>query len=229
MAHRLRCEALRGEPVDGIIHPPTTSPQAAQQAPAGAAERLVQRMEDWTDARYIAELENVVRLLRRELEKLHRVREVLSDCSAGQPCSTCPNKKACQRGCIRQEEFVSTEYHARQVAALQHPARQHHSCSAWAWIERWYGSGGKEGYEGWSIVSKEDRSLVAYLGRDVKPGAVTKIVMAHNAASAGTPVPHEQLTKEIENVLLDSDSTLSSGAVRALQWCLTWVSVPLQR
>ena len=101
---------------------PTPSPQAAQQAPAGAAERLVQRMEDWTDARYIAELENVVRLLRRELEKLHRVREVLSDCSAGQPCSTCPNKKACQRGCIRQEEFVSTEYHARQVAAPAAPS-----------------------------------------------------------------------------------------------------------
>ena len=55
---------------------------------------------------------------------------------------------------------------------------------AGAWIERWYGSGGKDGYEGWSIVNKEDRGLVAYLGRNVESGAVTEIVMAHNAAIA---------------------------------------------
>ena len=41
-----------------------------------------------------------------------------ADCSAGQPCSTCPNKKACQRGCIRQSEFISTEYHAAQAADI---------------------------------------------------------------------------------------------------------------
>ena len=42
-------------------------------------ERPVQRMEGWTDTRYIAELENVARLLRRDREKLHRVRDALSE------------------------------------------------------------------------------------------------------------------------------------------------------
>ena len=60
---------------------------------------------------------------------------------------------------------------------------------AGAWMECWYGSGGKEGYEGWSIVSKEGRSLVAYLGRGVEPDAVTEIVMAHNAAPAAPSTP----------------------------------------
>lgn len=35
VAHRLRGEALRGEPVDGIIQPPTTSPHAAQAPQPG--------------------------------------------------------------------------------------------------------------------------------------------------------------------------------------------------
>lgn len=56
--------------------------------------------------------------------------------------------------------------------------------AAGAWIERWHGSGGKDGYEGWSIVNKEGRGLVAYLGRNVESGAVTEIVMAHNATLA---------------------------------------------
>ena len=70
--------------------------------------------------------------------------------------------------------------------ALPQAAQQ---APAGAWIERWYGSGSKEGYEGWSIVSKEGRSLVAYLGRGVEPGAVTEIVMAHNAAPAAPSTP----------------------------------------
>ena len=70
--------------------------------------------------------------------------------------------------------------------ALPQAAQQ---APAGAWIERWYGSGGKEGYEGWSIVSKEGRSLVAYLGRGVEPDAVTEIVMAHNAAPAAPSTP----------------------------------------
>lgn len=83
-----------------------------------------------------------------------------------------------------------------QPAAQGHPwgcrANAFGACScgqapdAGAWIERWYGSGGKDGYEGWSIVSKEGRGLVAYLGRDVESGAVTEIVMAHNATLAST-------------------------------------------
>lgn len=68
------------------------------------------------------------------------------------------------------------------VAALQSWATR--TQPAGAWIERWYGSGGKDGYEGWSIVNKEGRGLVAYLGRNVESGAVTEIVMAHNATLA---------------------------------------------
>ena len=49
------------------------------------------------------------------------------------------------------------------------------------WIERWYGSGGKEGFEGWSILEAESRNLVSYLGRGVSSEAVTEIVMAHNS------------------------------------------------
>lgn len=51
------------------------------------------------------------------------------------------------------------------------------------WIERWYGSGGKDGYEGWSIVHAKNRSLIAYLGRDVDSDAVTDLVEAHNTAA----------------------------------------------
>ena len=49
------------------------------------------------------------------------------------------------------------------------------------WIERWYGSGGKEGFEGWSILEAESRNLIAYLGREVSSESVSKIVQAHNA------------------------------------------------
>lgn len=36
------------------------------------------------------------------------------DCSGGMPCTDCPSKKACQRGCRRQPEFISHEYHDRK-------------------------------------------------------------------------------------------------------------------
>lgn len=49
------------------------------------------------------------------------------------------------------------------------------------WIERWYGSGGKEGFEGWSILEAESRNLIAYLGRGVGSESVSRIVQAHNA------------------------------------------------
>lgn len=49
------------------------------------------------------------------------------------------------------------------------------------WFQRWYGSGGKEGFEGWSIIEVESRNLVAYLGRDISSEVVTEIVMSHNA------------------------------------------------
>lgn len=37
------------------------------------------------------------------------------DCSAGSPCSDCPDIGKCSRGCIRQPEFISTEFHALEV------------------------------------------------------------------------------------------------------------------
>jgi hypothetical protein len=49
-----------------------------------------------------------------------RLRELVAppvpepDCSGGMPCTTCPDKKACQRGCRRQPEFLSHEYHDRK-------------------------------------------------------------------------------------------------------------------
>jgi hypothetical protein len=39
-------------------------------------------------------------------------RDALLDCAGGMPCSDCPDKRKCQRGCIRKPEFVSTAYHA---------------------------------------------------------------------------------------------------------------------
>ena len=81
-------------------------------------------------------------------------------------------------------------FSARQLydfADRTHALRvSHGQAPAGAWIERWYGSGGKDGYEGWSIVNKDGRCLVAYLGRNVESGAVTEIVMAHNATLATT-------------------------------------------
>ena len=55
------------------------TPPAMDVGEDAEQERPVQRMEGWTDTRYIAELENVVRLLRRDREKLHRVRDALSE------------------------------------------------------------------------------------------------------------------------------------------------------
>ena len=85
------------------------------------------------------------------------------------------------------EDLDYTADQMRDFAGRTHALRASHGqAPAGAWIERWYGSGGKDGYEGWSIVNKEDRGLVAYLGRNVESGAVTEIVMAHNATLATT-------------------------------------------
>lgn len=79
--------------------------------------------------------------------------------------------------------WVRYEDHAAALTAQAISAEP-----AGAWIERWYGSGGKDGYEGWSIVNKDDRALVAYLGRNVEAAVVTQIVMTHNATIT-TPTP----------------------------------------
>ena len=59
--------------------PALPAPPAMDGGEDAEQERPVQRMEGWTDTRYIAELENVARLLRRDREKLHRVRDALSE------------------------------------------------------------------------------------------------------------------------------------------------------
>lgn len=33
-----------------------------------------------------------------------------ADCEGGVPCTTCPDKKKCQRGCMRQVEYLSREH-----------------------------------------------------------------------------------------------------------------------
>ena len=53
------------------------------------------------------------------------------------------------------------------------------------WVERWHGSGGKEFWEGWSILNAANREMIAHLGPDVGPDAVRGIVAAHNEALCG--------------------------------------------
>lgn len=53
------------------------------------------------------------------------------------------------------------------------------------WVERWHGSGGKEFWEGWSILNAANREMIARLGPDVDPDAVRDIVAAHNASLCG--------------------------------------------
>lgn len=53
------------------------------------------------------------------------------------------------------------------------------------WVERWHGSGGKEFWEGWSILNAANREMIAHLGPDVDPDAVRDIVAAHNEALCG--------------------------------------------
>ena len=65
--------------VEDMLHSDRPAPPAMDGGEDAEQERPVQRMEGWTDTRYIAELENVARLLRRDREKLHRVRDALSE------------------------------------------------------------------------------------------------------------------------------------------------------
>lgn len=87
-----------------------------------------------------------------------------------------------------QDESGINAYYSREVVleCIDAALASHGQAPAGAWIERWHGSGGKDGYEGWSIVNKDDRAMVAYLGRGVYSEAVTKIVMAHNATRAAS-------------------------------------------
>ena len=83
------------------------------------------------------------------------------------------------------------------------------------WIERWHGSGGKEGLEGWSILDAESRALVAYLGRNVDSETVTAIVMAHNATSQQLAVP---ISDELPQGFI-SDVLTAAGLVRHGEQC----------
>lgn len=38
------------------------------------------------------------------------------DCAGGSPCTDCPDKKQCQRGCIRQPEFISREVEQKYLS-----------------------------------------------------------------------------------------------------------------
>lgn len=61
--------------------------------------------------------------------------------------------------------------------------------------------------------------------------AIRALTAALTASQPAQPepvaAPHIKMTKEIDLVLSDPDTNLSSGAVRALRWLRTWVSVPL--
>lgn len=55
------------------------------------------------------------------------------------------------------------------------------------WRERWHGSGGVSGLQGWSIINDRTSELVAYLGTNVSSDAVSEIVMAHNSVTPTQP------------------------------------------
>ena len=65
----------------------------------------IKRIAGWSDARYIEELESVVRMLRADRYKLNQVARVIADCDGPLPCTTCPEKRRCAAvGCIRKAE-----------------------------------------------------------------------------------------------------------------------------
>ena len=85
------------------------------------------------------------------------------------------------------------------------------------WIERWHGSGGKEGLEGWSILDAESRALVAYLGRNVDSETVTAITMAHNTPAEGVP---EQMPEAIEQMAVDRYKVVPSHESMFHSWAV---------
>jgi hypothetical protein len=65
----------------------------------------INRMVGWSDARYITELEEVVRVIRSDREKLAQVRRAIVDCAGGSPCTDCTEKRRCAAmGCVRKAE-----------------------------------------------------------------------------------------------------------------------------
>lgn len=65
----------------------------------------IQRVKGWSDARYIEELEGLVRTLRGDRAKLAQVSRVVADCDGPSPCTNCPEKRRCAAvGCIRLAE-----------------------------------------------------------------------------------------------------------------------------
>jgi hypothetical protein len=65
----------------------------------------INRMVGWSDARYITELEDVVRVIRSDREKLAQVRRTVADCAGGSPCTGCTEKRRCAAmGCVRMAE-----------------------------------------------------------------------------------------------------------------------------
>jgi hypothetical protein len=65
-------------------------------------------------------------------------RDALLDCAGGMPCSDCPDKRKCERGCVRKPEFISAEHHALGVgvsmevgAGRPEPFKPCDQCSGW--------------------------------------------------------------------------------------------------
>lgn len=66
---------------------------------------------------------------------------------------------------------------------------EHNSSKTVIWRERWYGSGGAEGLEGWSIVDNETGELVVHFGRNIENCVVSTIVRKHNDAIGAAVIP----------------------------------------
>lgn len=65
----------------------------------------ISRMNGWSDARYIDELENVIRKMRGDSAKLAQVSRLVADCAGGMPCKGCTERRRCAAmGCVRMAE-----------------------------------------------------------------------------------------------------------------------------
>ena len=94
--------------------------------------------------------------------------------------------KAAPAGFVPVAAFDRLHAHAESLAARLLAASPTPPAEQQArWVERWHGSGGKEFWEGWSILNAANREMIAHLGPDVDPGVVRGIVTAHNDALCG--------------------------------------------
>lgn len=57
----------------------------------------------------VGPIDEAVEALAAALESPTPPERVQPDCAGGSPCTDCPDKKKCQRGCLRQPEFIGQE------------------------------------------------------------------------------------------------------------------------